>query len=449
MDRRTFTRTLASGALASLVRPSLGSATPLSPVWNRTPDHLRRAEAALAPNRVTGIRILYPPNSNRNNVAATFNQSNMLILVDTEQGITGIGEGGSPDLVRALSRSVIGKNAYNTEQIWQYMYMDAFYSPGREKVHALGAIDMALWDIKAKALNTPLYNLFGGTVREHVELYSTSGMPNGLVSQEERSRMSLREMAAATMEAGWRVFRVDGQGTGGYTFGGALQNRTWDARKQVRAIGEAAREIREGVGLDGNWMIDLHQKFDFSEALEACKLMEEFRPYVVEDPLREEQFRTQIPLLRMLTTVPLGPGEEWGQRWEFNTLVEQRHIDWARATLPNVGGVTEMLKIMALCDTHRVGIIPHFTGPVSSAAHLHTMMAFPGQVLMEFNITSAPNYVPEFMELRNGKLWPNERPGLGITLDESLLTLVETFTEGGPGPAGNTYRRLDGSPTHW
>jgi L-alanine-DL-glutamate epimerase-like enolase superfamily enzyme len=80
---------------------------------------------------------------------------------------------------------------------------------------------------------------------------------------------------------------------------------------------------------------------------------------------------------------------------------------------------------------------------------MQTMMAFPGLVLMEFNITAAPAYVPEFMELRNGKLWPNDRPGLGITLDNSLLTLVETLTEGTPGTATNTYRRLDGSPTHW
>jgi L-alanine-DL-glutamate epimerase-like enolase superfamily enzyme len=108
-----------------------------------------------------------------------------------------------------------------------------------------------------------------------------------------------------------------------------------------------------------------------------------------------------------------------------------------------------MLKIMALCDTHKVGIIPHFTGPVSSAAHMQTMMAFPGLVLMEFNITSAPDYVPEFVELRNGKLWPNDRPGLGITLENSLLTAVETLTEGSAGSAGNTYRRPDGSPTHW
>ena len=101
--------------------------------------------------------------------------------------------------------------------------------------------------------------------------------------------------------------------------------------------------------------------------------------------MREEQFRTQIPKLRLLTSVPLAPGEQWGQRWEFNTLVEDRDIDFARATLPNVGGVTEMLKIMAMCDTHKVGIVPHFTGPVGTAGHIHMMTAFPGQVVMEYN----------------------------------------------------------------
>jgi L-alanine-DL-glutamate epimerase-like enolase superfamily enzyme len=88
----------------------------------------------------------------------------------------------------------------------------------------------------------------------------------------------------------------------------------------------------------------------------------------------------------MLTTVPLAPGEEWGTRADFSPLVEQRDIDFARVSLPNVGGITEMLKIMAVCDTHKVGIVPHFTGPIATAAHMHTMMAFPGQVLMEYNL---------------------------------------------------------------
>ncbi len=125
-------------------------------------------------------------------------------------GITGIGQGGSPDTVRNVARSVIGKNAFDTEMIWQAAFMDGFYSPGKERLHALGAIDLALWDIKGKALNAPLYQLFGGKAREHLELYATSGLPQGLVPPEDAAAMGLKERAAATMKAGYRVYRVDG-----------------------------------------------------------------------------------------------------------------------------------------------------------------------------------------------------------------------------------------------
>ena len=133
--------------------------------------------------------------------------------------------------------------------------------------------------------------------------------------------------------------------TGGSGGRGGRGGQTFDSRARIVAIAKAAEQIREGIGQEGNWAIDIHQKFDFHETVEICRLIEPFRPYFVEDPVREEQNRTQIPKLRMLTSVPLAPGEEWGQRWEFNTLVEDRDIDFARATLPNVGGVTEMLKI--------------------------------------------------------------------------------------------------------
>src|SRR4029079_9481997 len=155
---------------------------------------------------VTKIRVLVPKTgSTRNSVTASFNQSNMVILVDTDAGITGVGEGGSPDLVASLAPSVIGRNAFDTELIWQHMYMDPFYSPGREKIHALGGIDMALWDIKAKALNVPLYMLCGGKVRNYVSLYATGGLPAGV-----QSGPTLKERAAATMAAGYYAYRVDG-----------------------------------------------------------------------------------------------------------------------------------------------------------------------------------------------------------------------------------------------
>src|SRR5918911_2887202 len=192
INRRTFTKNLAvaAGALAL-------------PSWPA-----KAAAAKLPVNRVTKIRCYYPPNYQANGPQA-FPQSNMVVLVDTEAGITGVGQGGSPDTVRNVSRSVIGRNAFETERIWQAAFMDAHYSPGDERLHALGAIDLALWDIKGKALGVPLYQLFGGKAREHIELYATSGLPQGLVPQAEAAAMTLKERAARTMAAGYRVYRVD------------------------------------------------------------------------------------------------------------------------------------------------------------------------------------------------------------------------------------------------
>jgi L-alanine-DL-glutamate epimerase-like enolase superfamily enzyme len=338
LDRRGFARSLSGIIGAALTGASGQASAQTAPVVGAT---------RLAPTTVTRIRLFYPQNYDRNGPQA-FPQSNMVILVDTDAGITGVGQGGSPDTVRNVARSVIGRNAFDTEMIWQAAFMDGFYSPGKERLHALGAIDLALWDIKGKALGVPLYQLFGGKAREHIELYATSGLPQGLVPPAEAAAMPLKERAARTMAAGYRVFRVDSDilpnpgGPAGARRGPA-QGTTFDSRSHIRWIAEAAAQMREGVGADGNWMIDLHQKFDFHEAVEVCRLLEPHRPFIVEDPLREEQFRTQLPKLRLMTSVPLAPGEEWGTRADFSPLVENRDIDFARVSLPNVGGITEML----------------------------------------------------------------------------------------------------------
>src|SRR3954451_21288695 len=242
MDRRVFSKTLAAAA-AALALPS----------WA-----IKGSAAKLPVNRVTKIRCYYPPNYQSNGPQA-FPQSNMVVLVDTEAGITGIGQGGSPDTVRNMARSVIGKNAFDTETIWQAVFMDGFYSPGKERLHALGAIDLALWDIKGKALNVPLYQLFGGKAREHIELYATSGLPQGLVAPAEAAAMGLKERAAATMAAGYRVYRVDsgilpstGRAAGGDSGAPAAGGRggrggggsIFDSRSHIRLIIQAVEQIR-------------------------------------------------------------------------------------------------------------------------------------------------------------------------------------------------------------
>jgi L-alanine-DL-glutamate epimerase-like enolase superfamily enzyme len=148
-----------------------------------------------------------------------------------------------------------------------------------------------------------------------------------------------------------------------------------------------------------------------------------------------------------MTTVPLTHGEEWGQRWDFNRLVENHDIDYIRATLPNVGGITEMMKIAAICETHAVGIIPHFTGPIATAALVNCLSTFPGPVIMEYNYGGRPiKHLSECLDFKDGKALMNDRPGLGATLDMAQLTQIGEITEAG---RRNVFFRPDGSLTHW
>jgi galactonate dehydratase len=402
-----------------------------------------RVEAALPQARVTRLKCWAHPSMNR-----SFNQSAMLVTVETDIGITGIGEGGSTDLIEPLAGSVIGQDPFRIERNWHHMYMDTFYPPGRERVHAQGAIDLALWDIKGKALQLPVHGLLHGLTRNHVECYATTFRPAGSApgaggrgdAGVPVSGSALRDRARAAMDEGYRVFRVDA------SIGGAIPENVFNTHERVRLVAAACKEIRDGVG-KGDWMIDFHQKFDFADALRCCRLIEEYEPYLVEDPVRDEQALEEIPKLRTMTTCPLAHGEEWGQRWDFHRLLYNKDIDYIRATLPNVGGITEMVKVMALCETSAVGIVPHFTGPVATAALVHTMGTFSGPVLMEYNYGGRPPaYLTEFVTFRDGKLYPNDRPGLGVTVDFKALTQIAEFNQA---RTSNVYSRPDGSLTHW
>jgi L-alanine-DL-glutamate epimerase-like enolase superfamily enzyme len=406
MNRRLFLKSMAAASATALAAPP-------------------PAEAALPQARITRVRIFQPPNLNQ-----LFNQSNMLCTVETDAGLTGIGEGGSKDTLEQCAGSLIGRNPFQIETLWQRMYMEWFYPPGREKIHALGALDMALWDIKGKALNAPVHQLLNGAERDYIECYPTGGGAVG---------MSLKERAAATIAAGYRAFRIDG--------GIGLAGNVFDAHQRVREVAKACKEVREGVGDKGDWSIDFHQKFDYPDALRLCRLIEEYEPYLVEDPVRDEQFLEDIPKLRQMTTCPLAAGEEWGQRWNFNRLVENHDIDYIRATLPNVGGITEMMKVAALCETHAIGIVPHFTGPVSTAALANCLATYPGPVLFEYNYGERPiGYLPECLDFKQGKLYTNQRAGLGVTLDLKLVSQVGEVTT----PISRqVYKRPDGSLTHW
>jgi len=412
MNRRIFLQSL--------------SATALTAVTGSLP-----AFASLPKMKITRIRAYLPPNPN-----PLFNQSDVVVTIETDAGITGIGEGGSKDTLSQSAGRLIGRDPQYIEQLWQDMNRAFFYPAGREKTDAIGALDLALWDIKGKVLKLPVHEILGGMARKHVECYNTAGIIPGITQSTP-----IKERARLTMEAGYRAFRFGAADAPVYT--------TFNTRERINKVREECEQVREGVGPNGDWCIDFHQRFDLADAIRGCNLIEEYNPLFVEDPVRAEAFLQDLPILRSKVNVPLAAGEEWGNRWDFNPLVESHSIDYVRATLPNVGGITEMMKIAALCETHFIGIVPHFTGPIATAALVNCLGTYSGPVLMEYNYQGRTlPHLPVCLDFKDGKLYANERPGLGVEVDYKQLTKIAEITEPVTARA-QTYFRPDGSITNW
>jgi L-alanine-DL-glutamate epimerase-like enolase superfamily enzyme len=423
MKRRAF--------LGSMTGAALGGALP--------------AVASIPKMKITRVRAYRPPRAN-----PTFNQANLIVTVDTDAGITGIGEGGSKDMLDQCAGMLIGEDPTSIDRLWQFQFRGFFYPPGREKLHAQGALDLALWDIKGKALGVPVYQLLGGLARTHVECY-TAALRGG----------SLREASQAAIAAGYRAFRtaaaeypsVNGRLSevgGGRAPAGT--DRAWVADSAFRTgrivdvTHQNCKEIREGVGRDGDWCIDFHTRLDMADSIRLCGLLEDLEPYFVEDPLRSEDLDAYAEL-RKRTNVPLAVGEQFGSRWEFHKLVEEQLIDYVRVTLPNVGGITEWMKIAAICETHMVGLIPHSTGPIATAALVHALAVFPGPVMQEGGGGGAQPHLPVSVDFRDGKLWPNQRPGLGVQfVPENAELILDVSKAAKPIPI---FTRPDGSLTNW
>ena len=358
------------------------------------------------------------------------NQSSNVVIVETEGGLTGIGEGGEPTSMDECASMLIGEDPFRIDQHWQRMMRGYFFPAGREKLHSLGALDLALWDLKAKALDVPVWQLLGGKSRDHVECYST-------VFPRPRNG-TLEDAARACIDAGFRCYRHATDNP---------REREVDRFKLVRRMHEDCMLLHKGAG-DGGWAIDFHTELDPPDAINLATLLEPLHPYFCEDLIRSEGVDSYATI-RERTRVPIAVGEQFGYKWDINTLIERQLIDYTRCTLPNVGGITEFMKIIALAETHYVGMVPHFTGPIAEAALVHCLTATSITALMEMlgDGSRVYPYLPKVYDFREGKMWPNDRPGLGVELDVDRLTLLGEYDTYRAGMLMN--RRPDGSFTNW
>ena len=383
-------------------------------------DRIKRIRYYITPTDAAGRANLHQP---------TFNQSTNIVIIETAGGLTGIGEGGDPDTMEQCAGMLIGEDPFRIEHLWQEMFRGYFYPAGREKIHSLGALDLALWDLKGKALGVPVWQLLGGKSRDFVECYATGypTPPGG----------TLEDAARACIAEGFRAYRhaID-------------RGAQMDRFASVEGVYEDSVLLRKGAGKDGGFALDFHAQLDMPDAITLCTLLEPLHPYFCEDLIRSENpdvYKTLRPRVK----VPIAVGEQFGSKWDVNGLIENQLIDYARVTVPNVGGITEYMKIQALAETHYVGMIPHFTGPIGETALVHCLTASSVVAVMEMTGAGqrAWPYLPQAYDFHNGKLWPNERPGLGVTLDTSKLKLVGDYTEHyTPIPLNH---RPDGTYTNW
>jgi L-alanine-DL-glutamate epimerase-like enolase superfamily enzyme len=359
----------------------------------------------------------------------------MFVKVETDEGIYGVGEAGitwrekaAGEAMNHLASLVVGQDPMRTEHLWQAMFRGGFFPAGRLICSAISAIDIALWDIKGKALGVPVYQLLGGLAREKAVCYAHI---NG------RTPEALAEAAREKVREGWKFVR----------FGVPSEGDILEPARAMRQTIQQFAAVREAVGEEIEVLLDVHTRLDPAESITLCRAIEPYQPYFVEDPLRSEN-PASFHQLRRHVAVPLAAGEQFATKWEFRELIEEDLINYARIDVCIVGGITEAQKITGWCETHYIHLAPHNPlGPVSTAACLHLDLAannFAVQELPRVPGRYMTDVFPVQVEWADGYLLPPTRPGLGVEIDESAATSAEYHPGHSP-----QLRRLDGAFTNW
>jgi L-alanine-DL-glutamate epimerase-like enolase superfamily enzyme len=357
------------------------------------------------------------------------------VQVETDEGITGVGEAGVTWREQAVAAAVdhlapllIGEDPFRIEHLWQRMFRGGFFPAGRIGCAAISAIDIALWDIQGKALNVPVYQLLGGRVRDRVVCYPHTGGANPA---------ELAARARQLVEEGWKFIR----------FGLPSAGEVLEPSRAVRAAIAQFAAVREAVGEEIEILLDIHTRLDPPDAVTLCRALEPYRPYFLEDPLRSEN-PASFHALRRHVAAPLAAGEQFATKWEFRELIEEELINYARVDVCIVGGLTEARKIAGWCETHYIQLAPHNPlGPVSAAACLHLDLAtsnFGVQEMPRRPSTSLTDVCPVQVEWADGYLLPPTRPGLGIEFDAAAARAHPYQEVQAP-----LLRRDDGAFTNW
>ncbi|MDR6623804.1 D-mannonate dehydratase ManD [Caulobacter segnis] len=383
------------------------------------------------------------------------------LKIMTSDGVYGIGDAtlnGRELAVEAyLSQHVIpcliGRDAHQIEDIWQYLYRGAYWRRGPVTMAAIAAVDMALWDIKGKIAGLPVYQLLGGACRSGVMVY---GHANGETIEETLDN------AAHYAEQGYKAIRLQ---TGVPGMPGAYgvskdkmfyepadsdlpKETIWSTERYLRGAPALFEAARARLGDDLHLLHDVHHRLTPIEAGRLGKDLEPYRLFWMEDATPAEN-QASFRIIRQHTTTPLAVGEIFNSIWDCKQLIEEQLIDYIRATAVHAGGITHLKKLAAFADLHHVRTGCHGAtdlSPVCMGAALHFDLSIPNFGVQEYmrHTPETDAVFPHAYTFKDGMLHPGDAPGLGVDIDEALAANY---------PYKRAYlpvaRRLDGSMHDW
>ena len=332
-----------------------------------------------------------------------------------------------------LNDFCVGKDADNIEDLWQTTYVSSYWRNGPVLNNALSGLDQALWDIKGKRANMPVYQLLGGKCRFAIPCYShASGDTIQQVAEDARRKMEqgfkyvriqLGGYGASQLLGGYGATSISKPDFKGAGFG-APNDNYMDTFRYLKSIPEMFAEVRKVCGEEVELLHDIHERIQPSDAISLIKNLEQYRPFFIEDPFSPEN-NGYFKLLRQQTSVPLAMGELFNNPHEWVGPMSDRLFDFIRIHISQVGGITPAVKVARLGEAFNIRTAWHGPGdvsPVGHAANAHIDFA-----IWNFGIQESVTFSPELQEIfpgsptmKNGYMYVNEVPGLGVDINEKL-----------------------------
>jgi galactonate dehydratase len=376
-------------------------------------------------------------------------RNQLLVKVSTDGGIHGWGESGLATRERAVIGAIdhfrellIGRDPFDIGAIWQLLYRGQYFEGGRVLSAAISAIDIALHDIKGKALGVPVWQLLGGKQRDRVPSFATAGTPDDDEQIDQLLALKAEGFACLRIAISQRSTIAQYPGDPPEIF----EPRLSIARNVPMLI-----RARERLGHEITFGIDYHHELSVAEAASFCQKLPPGTLDFLEEPIRDETPDAYAALRRM-TDIPFAIGEEFCSKWQALPYLERDLTQFMRLDICLIGGFTEAMKVAALAEAHYVDLMPHNPlGPICVAASVHLGAAVPNFSWLEYNFNRfrpEPELVAELFPTHLHQDGPDfpvpDATGLGIEVNEAVLRReVFRYAE------MPKLRRRDGSFTNW